>query len=502
MKSIAYVNKAPVGMLLFAWLFFAAFSAVSIENKSPDINDKPLNFLVIVVDDLGFMDIEPNNPDSFYQTPNLTKLAQQSVNFTNSYAANPVCSPSRVALMTGVNPARLKATDWFHHEKSKRLTGHYQAAKSIDYLPKEAITMAEALPQSYQKTFIGKWHLGENEKFWPENQGFDTNIAGWAAGSPQGGYFAPYTNPRLVQGENGEYLTQRLTNEAMNILKNTAESPFLLVLSYYSVHVPLQAPEHFIEKYRQLTQVLTEQQEFGQEEQVLPQLQSVRKVRKVQNQPTYAAMIEQMDTNVGRVLAQLEQSGLADNTVVIFTSDNGGLATSEGLPTSNLPLRGGKGWIYEGGIKVPLMIKVPGMSKANTTQSTPVIGMDIPATIYQLTDTKVAHLDGQSLLPLLLDENATIDRPLFWHYPHYSNQGGVPASAVRLGNYKLIQRLETGDVQLYDLEKDIGEQTDVSAQQPEKVVELRRLLMQWYLQVDAQILRQKSIDKTPWQPKF
>ncbi|WOH36249.1 sulfatase [Thalassotalea fonticola] len=502
MKSIKYLQKTPISMLLSALLCFSIVSTKAVENKTHDINEKPWNFLVIVVDDLGFMDIEPNNPDSFYQTPNLTKLAQQSVNFTNSYAANPVCSPSRVALMTGVNPARLKATDWFHHKNGKRLTGHYQVANSIDYLPKEALTIAEALPKSYQKTFIGKWHLGEDEKLWPENQGFDTNIAGWAAGSPKGGYFAPYSNPRLVQGEKGEHLTQRLTNEAINTLKSAADKPFLLVLSYYSVHVPLQAPQHSIEKYQQLTRTLTEQQEFGQEEQVLPQLQTVRKVRKVQNQPAYAAMVEQMDSNVGRVLAQLEQAGLANNTVVIFTSDNGGLATSEGLPTSNLPLRGGKGWIYEGGIKVPLMIKVPGMSKANTMQSTPVIGMDIPATIYHLTDTKVVNLDGQSLLPLLLDENATIERPLFWHYPHYSNQGGLPASAVRLGKYKLIQRLETGAVQLYDLDKDLGEKNDISAQKPEKVTELYRLLLQWYQEVDAQFLKEKSSNKKPWQPKF
>jgi len=487
-------------MLLVALIFSYSFSVNAIENQANKTTDKKWNFLVIIVDDLGFMDIEPNNPDSFYQTPNLTKLAKQSVNFSNSYAANPVCSPSRVALMTGIDPARMNATDWFHHKNGKHLTGNYQIANSIDYLPKETLTMAEVLPKSYRKTFIGKWHLGEDEELWPENQGFDTNIAGWASGSPTGGYFAPYTNPRLVQGEDGEYLTQRLTNEAIKTLKNAKNNPFLLVLSYYSVHVPLQAPEHSINKYRQLKQVLTEQQEFGQDEQVLPQLETTRKVRKVQNHPTYAAMIEQMDHNIGRVLEQLEQSGLSDNTVVIFTSDNGGLSTSEGLPTSNLPLRGGKGWVYEGGIRVPLMIRMPGFNKANITQTTPVIGMDIPATIYDLTNTSPSTLDGQSLLPLLIDESATIERPLFWHYPHYSNQGGVPASAVRLGKYKLIQRLETGDVHLYDLEKDIGELEDIAAQQPEKVAELHRLLIQWYQEVDAQFLREKTINNMPWQP--
>jgi arylsulfatase A-like enzyme len=172
------------------------------------------------------------------------------------------------------------------------------------------------------------------------------------------------------------------------------------------------------------------------------------------------------------------------------------------LPTSNFPLRGGKGWVYEGGIRVPLMIKVPGVNKVNITQTTPVIGMDIPATIYQLTSTSPSKLDGQSLLPLLLDEDATIERPLFWHYPHYSNQGGVPASAVRLGKYKLIQRLETGDVHLYDLEKDVGELNDVASQHPAKVTELNQLLSQWYQEVDAQFLRKKTVDKMPWQPAF
>jgi len=482
--------------------FFISTLVINVAQGTPNAAiDKKWNFLIIVVDDLGFMDIEPNNPNTFYQTPHLTKFSKQSVNFTNSYAANPVCSPSRVALMTGLNPARTKTTDWFHHKNGKRLTGKYKVANSIDYMPQTVTTMAELIPSSYQKTFIGKWHLGESEKFWPENQGFDTNIAGWAAGSPKGGYFAPYKNPRLVKGEKGEYLTQRLTNEAINTLKNTKDNPFLLVLSYYSVHVPLQAPKPTIEKYRQLSRGLSDKQEFGQEEQVLPQLKSIRKVRKVQNHPTYAAMIEQMDANVGRVLAQLEQSGLADNTMVIFTSDNGGLATSEGFPTSNLPLRGGKGWMYEGGIRVPLIVRMPSVAKENVKQSTPVIGMDIPATVYQLTGSKISGLDGKSLVPLLLNEKATIERPLFWHYPHYSNQGGVPASAVRLGNYKLIKRLETGEVHLYDLEKDIGEQNDISALKPKKVAQLRDLLLNWYKDVDAQFLQSKTINISPWYPK-
>ncbi len=459
------------------------------------------NFLVIIVDDLGFMDIAPNNPDTFYQTPNLSKLAKQSVNFSNSYAANPVCSPSRLALMTGVNPARANATDWFHHKNSKRRAGSFKAADSFDFMPDSSLTMAEALPAKYQTTFIGKWHLGESEEYWPEKQGFDTNIAGWSSGSPAGGYFAPYKNPRLAQGENGEYLTKRLTDEAINKLKNAGDDPFLMVLSYYSVHVPLQAPKETIEKYEKLAKPLTAEQEFGQDQQIWPYAKNPRKVRIAQNHPTYAAMVEQMDTNIGRVIEQLESSGLDKNTIVFFTSDNGGLSTSEGMPTSNLPLRGGKGWVYEGGIKVPLMVKIPGVSQGNIVNNTPVIGMDIPATIYDLTQTEVEVLDGQSLMPLLanpaVEQASHQQRPLFWHYPHYSNQGGIPAAAVRLGKYKLIQNLEDGSVSLFNLDDDIGEQNDLANEKPELTKALTVKLANWYKDVDAQFLRKRNKIQ-PW----
>ncbi|WP_440874104.1 sulfatase [Thalassotalea sp. PLHSN55] len=489
-------------LLLFTIILVSLSVQAVAKAKSNAANNAPWNFLVIIVDDLGFMDITPNNPNSFYQTPALEKFAKQSVNFSNSYAANPVCSPSRAALMTGINPAKLHATDWFHHQKSKRRNGSFKPANSIDYLPASTLTLAEALPKHYQTSFIGKWHLGEDPKYWPENQGFDVNIGGWSAGSPAGGYFAPYKNPRLTQGPDGEYLTERLTNEAIELLKQqtqkqTANAPFLMVLSYYSVHNPLQAPKGTIAKYQNHKKPLSRQEEFATEQQIWPYAKQARKVRIQQNHPIYAAMVEEMDHNIGRILQHLEDSGLAENTVVFFTSDNGGVSTSEGHPTSNLPLRGGKGWAYEGGIKVPLLVRAPGLHQVNIKQSTPVIGMDIPATIYELANVDVKNIDGVSLLPLLKNTPQIQNRALYWNYPHYSNQGGIPAAAIRLGDYKLIQNLEDGSVSLYNLNKDIGELHDVSKQLPERTQKMLKMLKKWMVENKVQFLQAKK-NQQPW----
>lgn len=489
-----------LGLLTLGYLASCQILTPAIQENAQNEEHKPWNFVVIVVDDLGFMDIEPNNPETFYETPNLNQLAADGVTFSNSYAANPVCSPSRYALMTGINPARINATDWFHAANTKRLQGRYRAARSIEMMPLEESTIAEALPESYKTAFVGKWHLGEDETLWPEHQGFDTNIAGWANGSPKGGYFSPYQNPRLADGDPNEYLTHRLTNEAIAQIEHFKDDNFMVYLSYYSVHVPLQAPQQTIDKYIDKAKNIKPGPRFSTEEQVLPQAKRSRQVRIVQDHPTYAAMVEHMDNNVGRIIAKLESSGLADNTIIILTSDNGGLSTSEGLPTSNLPLRGGKGWIYEGGIRVPMIIKWPGHSQTGVTLNTPVIGMDIPTTILDIANSPNTRqpLDGHSLKALLTGEEASIERPLFWHYPHYSNQGGMPAAAVRLGKYKLIQRLEDGRVHLYDLDADPGELTDLSDILPAKTEQLQNLLMNWYQQVDAQFLQPVVDLDIPW----
>lgn len=460
---------------------------------------KQPNFVFFLVDDLGYMDIGANNPNTFYETPNVDRLASQSVRFTNGYAANPVCSPTRFSIMTGKYPSRANATNFF----SGRRAGRFLPAPLNDRMPLSEITLAEALKEAgYQTAFLGKWHLGPSEQFWPEKQGFDINVGGFSRGSPPGGYFAPYKNPRLEDGLKGEHLTTRLTDESLKIIEKFQDKPFLLYLSFYTVHTPLQAPKDLVAKYQAKAEKLAGKPEFADEEQVWP-VKTPRKVRILQKHPTYAAMIETMDTSVGRVLAKLKELGLEENTVVMFMSDNGGLSTSEGSPTSNLPLRGGKGWLYEGGIREPFLIRWPGGAKAGTTCDVPVISTDFYPTILDIAglDAKpTQHLDGVSLVPLLKDNGRIAERPLFWHYPHYSNQGGMPGGAVRTGEYKLIERFEDGRVHLYNLRDDIGERVDLAKEQPDRVNKMRRQLHAWYKRVDAKFLQAKQGGSQPWRP--
>lgn len=494
------MNKIKLIILLIASLF--AVSSVHAEEKK-------WNFLIIVVDDLGQMDISPNNPDTYYQTPNLQKLATESVRFSQNYAASPVCSPARVALMTGRHPARLNATDWFHMEEGQGRAETYKWAKDIQHMPVEEVTLAEALKtKGYQTSFLGKWHLGYDEKYWPENQGFDKNIGGYWSGSPRGsnaelgeGYFAPHNNPRLVDGKDGEYLTERLSTDAMNLLADYSnqDDPFLMVLSYYTVHVPLNAPKETIEKYDDLANKSKLNGIFMEEEQVWP-TEEIRVVRQNQTHSTYAAMVEHMDHNIGRVLDQLNKTGLAENTVVFFTSDNGGLSSSEGSPTSNLPFRGGKGWIYEGGIRVPFLVKWPTVGSAGYENPAAVSGLDLFPTIMEISGVEGINVDGQSLVSKIKGEVERTEQPLYWHYPHYSNQGGMPASAIRLGAYKLIQRLEDGRHHLYNLENDPGEKHDLAEEQPQRAAKMRSMLLAWYKETNAEFLREKD-GNTPWRPE-
>ncbi|MDG1994920.1 MAG: sulfatase [Emcibacteraceae bacterium] len=486
------------------WSMLTVWSTSSVAQA----NDKQWNFLIIVVDDLGQMDISPNNPNTFYNTPNLEKFAKEGVRFSDNYAASTVCSPARLALMTGKNPARVNATDWFRLEEGKGRAETYKWANDIHHMPLKETTIAEALkPKGYKSAFLGKWHLGHDEKYWPENQGFDINVGGYWSGSPRGeneelgeGYFAPHNNPRLEDGPDGEYLTERLSNEAINLLKNFGHSddPFLMVLSYYTVHTPLNAPQKTISKYKNKAESKNLRGLFTEEEQVWP-IEEIRTVRENQTHATYGAMVEQMDLNIGRVLEGLEKNGLADNTIVFFTSDNGGLSTAEGSPTSNLPYRGGKGWIYEGGIRVPFIVRWPEIGKAGYVNPAAVSGVDIFPTIMEIAGITGSQVDGESLVSKIKGENEASDRPIYWHYPHYSNQGGMPASAVRLGDYKLIQRLEDGQTHLYHISDDPSEKNDIAKDMPKKASELRTLLYSWYNQVDAQFLRTKD-DVKPWQP--
>jgi arylsulfatase A-like enzyme len=456
------------------------------------------NFVFILVDDLGYMDIGANNPETFYETPNVDRLAKEGVRFTNGYAANPVCSPTRFSIMTGKYPSRADATNYF----SGRRGGKFLPAPLHDRMPLAETTLGEALKEAgYRTAFLGKWHLGPTEQYWPEAQGFDVNIGGYSRGMPAAGFFSPYKNPKLSDGIKGEYLTTRLTDESLKIIDRFKDDPFLLYLSFYTVHIPIQAPTEVVAKYKQKAERLglVGKTEFAEEEQALPTNQP-RRVRILQNHATYAAMIEMMDTSVGRVLDRLKQHGLDKNTVVCFMSDNGGLSTAEGLPTSNLPLRGGKGWLYEGGIREPFIIKVPGH---NGVCDEPVISTDFYPTMLELAGLPAKpkqHLDGVNLVPLIKENKAPQREALFWHYPHYSNQGGIPGGAIRIGDYKLIERFEDGRAHLYNLGKDIGERNDLAEDMPDRVKQMREKLHEWYKQVDAKLLQAKPNGPKPWRP--
>lgn len=457
---------------------------------------KEPNVVVFLVDDLGYMDIGANNPDCFYDTPNIDRLSGSGMRFTDGYAANPVCSPTRYSLMTGKYPTRVQATNFF----SGKRAGSFNPAPLVDEMAAEEITIAEALKtKGYATFFAGKWHLGNTEELYPQGQGFDINIGGWAKGGPYTGkkYFAPFENPQMeVESPEGEHLPARLARDTAEFIEANKDQPFLAYLSFYSVHTPLQGRPDLVEKYRARAAKI-EGEEFAGEEQIFGNKE--RQVRILQRHAVYAAMVEAMDEAVGNVLDQLEASGVADNTIVVFTSDNGGLSTSEGSPTSNLPLRGGKGWVYEGGIREPWIIRYPGVTKAGSVSEELICSIDLFPTVAAAAGIEINHLvDGIDLTSALRGEK--LDRQsLYWHYPHYSNQGGIPGGAIREGNYKLFERYEDGRVHLYDLEDDISEEKDLASEKPELVQEMRKRLHQWYEEVDAQFLQEKE-GKMPWRP--
>ncbi|MCZ6598890.1 MAG: sulfatase [Planctomycetota bacterium] len=458
------------------------------------------NVVFLLVDDLGTMDVGAYNPDTFYETPSIDRLAATGMRFTAGYAASPVCSPTRYSIMTGRYPSRVDATDFF----TGRRAGRFLPAELNNRMPLAEVTIAEALQSAgYATFFAGKWHLGPDAEHWPENQGFDVNQGGWSRGGPYGGdkYFSPYGNPRLDDGPPGEHLPDRLASETIRFMADHADEPFFAFLAFYSVHTPLMAPRDLVEKYAARAAEI-EGEEFGPEEQVWP-VAALRRVRLVQKHATYAAMVESVDRAIGRVLRSLDELELADRTAVILMSDNGGLATSEDSPTSNLPLRGGKGWLYEGGIREPLIIRWPGVTEPGSVCDHPVISTDFYPTMLELAGLPAMpeqHLDGVSLAPLLRGTGAPERQSLFWHYPHYSNQGGFPGAAIRAGDWKLIERFEDGRVHLYDLARDPGERKDLAAEHQGRVRALRVRLHAWYEEVDAKFLRPKEGGPEPWRP--
>jgi arylsulfatase A-like enzyme len=447
----------------------------------------PPNIVFILIDDMGWRDLTCYG-STFYETPVLDNLAREGALFTDAYAAAPVCSPTRASIMTGKYPARVGVTQYIGgHGVGRLLDVPYFAG-----LPTHEYSLARALRDGgYQTWHVGKWHLG-TRRTWPDQHGFDVNVGGCEWGHSKR-YFSPYGCPTLSDGPDGEYLTDRLTDEAIALVEHADDRPFFLNLWHYAVHIPIQSPPELVEKYRRKAakQGLHHVSAFevGEPTPVWHNRAAPVIRRTVQSDPAYAAMIENLDTNVGRLLDALDRCGKADNTIVISTSDNGGLATAEGSPTSNLPLRNGKGWMEEGGVREPLIIRWPGRIQPGVTMSEPVTSPDFYPTLLALAGLPARPeqtVDGVDFSPLLRGESFRRG-PVNWHYPHYSNQGGTPSAGVRDGDWKLIHYFEDDFDELFCVAADPGETRDRSADEPTLTQRLRDTLFEWLGQVDARI---------------
>ncbi len=454
-------------------------------------NDVPPNIVLIIIDDMGWVDTGVYG-STFYETPNIDRLAAEGARFTQFYTASPVCSPTRASIMTGKYPARLNLTNWIGGEQE----GELLQAEYIRELPLEEITFADAFQAiGYVTGYIGKWHLG-GEPYYPQFQGFDINVAAHHAGQP-GSYFFPYKNeraprfdvPGLEDGEEGEYLTDRLTNESLRFMEANQDRPFLLVLSHYAVHTPLESKQELAEKYQAKASGLQPLEGPA----FLPE-GTTGMTKQRQDHAVYAGMIQSTDMSVGLILDRLDELGLADRTIVIFVSDNGGLSTlmnsSTRSPTSNLPLRAGKGWLYEGGIRSPMIMKWPGVTEPGSVVDEPSITNDLFPTLMEMAEVPLSidfRGDGVSLVPLLRGAGGLDREALYWHFPHYHGSGNTPTGAVRAGDYKLIEWFEDGRVELYNLAQDVGETANLATQMPEKEEELLRLLRDWRERVDARM---------------
>lgn len=440
---------------------------------NPD--EKP-NVILFVVDDLGWTDLGCYDSD-LYQTLAVDRLAREGMQFTDAYTACTVWSPTRASLMTGKYPARLHCTDW--------ITGHKRPYARMTvpdwtmYVDTSEYTLAEALrDEGYHTIHLGKWHLGEAEIYWPEFQGFDINVGGWKVGSPRGEkgrrYFSPYNNPRLPDGPRDEYLTERLAEEAVGFIRDHSASsqPFFMNFWFYNVHLPLNAREEKVYKYRE--QVAESANHFN---------------------PVYAAMVEHMDDAVGAVIQTLEETGQDQNTLIIFTSDNGGIVGNSGSgnrrSTSNAPLRSGKGDMYEGGVRVPFIAWWSGKIPAGTTCSEPLISPDVYPTILgflgiQNEKARRQIADGVDFSQTILYDEPPEREAIFWHYPHYHAEGARPYSAIRKDEWKLLKVFDEEGLQLFNLAEDLSESTDLWGEYPEKAAELLGDLEQWWKEVDAQ----------------
>lgn len=449
---------------------------------------RPVNFVVFLVDDLGWMDLSCQGSD-YYRTPNIDRLAREGMRFTDAYAACAVCSPTRSAVQTGRYPGRVGVTDWIRARFQRGGVGTPEknptqwvgganrkllCPPNPFWMEHEERTIAELLkPAGYRSAHIGKWHLGD-EAWYPTGQGYDVNLGGCDYGQPPN-YFDPFNNPRhkhesiragipfLPGRKQGQYLTHREAEEAVSLIEKWAGEPFFLHIANYAVHTPIQAIEEVAARYR--------------------------KEGKSDGNAKYAAMVESVDDCVGSVMRALEKRGLADDTLVIFTSDNGGL-DNKGSPTENAPLRSGKGYAYEGGIRVPFVVRWPGVVPAGLVTDLPVCSVDILPTLLDAAGVAKPgdlEIDGESLLPHLRSGGkAGLNRKeLLWHFPHYRHDPG-PYSIIRQGDHKLIHFYE-GISELYDLKNDLGETRNLASEQPEKVRQLERRLAAELKRIGAKI---------------
>lgn len=449
--------------------------------------NQPSQFHFFLVDDLGWADVGCFG-STFHDTPNIDALCASGMKFTNAYAACPVCSPTRASILTGRHPVRVNVTDWIPGFSTGRTRNpRFLHVDDRDNLALEEMTIAEVLRDAgYQTFFAGKWHLGE-EGHWPTDQGFDFNVGGCERGSPPGGYYAPWRNPNLKASRDDEYLTERLTAESIRFVESRSESkPFLLYLSYYNVHTPITPYRKRFDHYFQKAQ-----QSFPEMVNSIAEHDGFSRGR--QDNPEYASMVAAVDDSVGAILNALDEHELSDSTVICFFSDNGGLCTKPSPgPACNLPLRSGKGWLYEGGVREPAIIRAPGVTAPGSVSDTPVVSMDFFPTMLELAGLEPMpdrHADGVSLVPLLRDSSQSNKRSLYWHYPHYHGSTWTPGASIRDGDWKLIEFYEYGKSELYNLQSDPGERHDLTSKEPAIAARLAGQLKDWQRTMNAEMPR-------------
>ncbi|MFO7257879.1 MAG: sulfatase [Bacteroidota bacterium] len=527
--------------LILAMCVALLYSGCTSRLAGTDSVERRPNIVFFLVDDLGWTDVGCYG-SSFYETPNIDKLATEGVKFTNAYAACHVCSPTRASIMTGKYPARINLTDWL----PGRNDFAYQRLKNVEpeqQLPLTEKTLAQALKeQGYATAIFGKWHLDEITAD-PTQYGFDVHVPkGWGKGWPLT-YYAPFRLPNY-DGNPGEYLTDRLTTDALQYIEENRDKPFFLYLSHFAVHDPIEGREDLVEKYRRKLASMKEPDtppyilEGNPDSDPLTLYERVTllndtayngfsqlprgtvKIKQRQDNVQFAALVEAMDESLGRVVAKLKELGIYENTIVIFASDNGGMAAANfGRPskvldpstpdkhfsTSNLPLRGAKGWLYEGGIRVPTIVKWTGVKSPGSVCDVPIISNDFYPSILDMAGLPALpeqHADGKSIVPLLQGESSIDREALYWHFPHYSNHGmQSPGGAIRYRNFKLLEYYENGTVQLFDLEKDPGELNDISKENPELVKKLRDMLSDWRKSVNAKMMEPNPeyvAGREPW----